>query len=99
MELREYLDRGVSPFHVVKTVTDRLREEGFEEIKYGDQKELKVGQGYFVSPFPTMAFAFFVNPKGSGLHIGLAHTDSPSFLLKPNPEMPEEPYLRVNVEP
>ncbi|MCR5624514.1 MAG: hypothetical protein K6G11_04640, partial [Lachnospiraceae bacterium] len=99
MELAEYLDRGVSPFHVVKNVIERLENEGFVGIKPGDSKELIDGKGYYISPYPSVVFAFRVNSKKSGMHIGLAHTDSPSFMIKPNPEMPEKPYLRVNVEP
>ncbi len=99
MKLEEYLNKGVSPYHVVKTVRERLLEEGFEELSIGDMKKTDGGKGYFISPYPSAIFAFRINPKKEGMHIAMAHTDSPSFLLKPDPEMPDKPYMRVNVEP
>jgi aspartyl aminopeptidase len=99
MELKEYLNRGVSPFHVVKEATEVLKKEGFTEVALGDGQALEPGKGYFMCPYPSSFFAFRVDPKKAGMQIAMAHTDWPSFLLKPNPEMPEGVYLRVNTEP
>ncbi len=99
MELKEYLEQGVSPYHVVKTAKERLQAMGFRELQTGDMEVPEAGKGYFISPYDSAFFAFRVNPEKQGMRIALAHTDSPSFLVKPNPEMPEKPYLRINVEP
>ncbi|MCR4897390.1 MAG: M18 family aminopeptidase [Lachnospiraceae bacterium] len=99
MELKEYLNRGVSPFHVVKEATEALKEAGFTEVKLGGGEPLEPGKGYYMCPYPSSFFAFRTDPGKAGMQIAMAHTDWPSFLLKPNPEMPEGVYLRVNTEP
>ena len=99
MEIKEYINAGVSPFHAVLTVKQRLAGAGFKELALGEDGALERGNGYYISPYPSVIFAFRVNEAKSGAHIALAHTDSPSFMIKPNPELPEQPYLRLNVEP
>ena len=99
MKLEAYLNAGVSPFHVVQTVKERLTESGFEEISFGADHKLAEGKGYLMTPYPSVLFAFRIDTWKRGMHIAAAHTDWPAFKLKPQPDIKDSSYLRVNTEP
>ncbi len=101
-DLTEYLKAAKSPYHAVLFAEDRLREAGFEKLDLTDKFELKAGGKYFLIPYPRALFAFRISDKatGSGIHIACAHTDSPTFRLKPMPDMDAKGGIRrINVEP
>lgn len=103
MDLTAYLDQGRSPYHVVAVVKERLREEGFTELAFDEDFRLATGGRYYVSPYPTVLFAFTVAGQitDGSMHIACAHTDFPCLKLKSHPEMTESgkpAMVRVNVE-
>ena len=97
----EYLDNSTSPFQVIKNSIAILEKEGFEELAFEQEWTLKKGGSYYVRLFDTAMYAFKVGRKVENdmiLRMAAAHTDFPSFRLKPNPEIKEKSYIKLNTE-
>lgn len=104
MNLLSYLDEGTSPYQVVSIVRERLSTAGFTELAFDEEFCVEPGGRYYVSPYPTVLFAFTAAEKicTGSMHIACAHTDFPCLKLKSCPELigKETPSMvRVNVEP
>lgn len=100
-QLMKFLDGGVSPYHVVKECKRQLEEVGFEELKLQDNWKIKNGGKYYVSPYPTMLIALTAGELTAGettLRIGMAHTDQPMMRIKPNADMAQKNYHKLNAE-
>ena len=101
-ELVDFLYDSPTAFHAVKNAKDVLNEAGFQELKECDKWELEKGGKYYVSKNSSALTAFIVGTgeiEEQGFKIVGAHTDSPGFRVKPNPEMiVEGNYVRLNTE-
>jgi len=100
-QLIDYLKAAKSPYHAVEFAAKRLKEAGFEALDFTKEFELKEGGRYYCTPYPTALFAFKVNKADAenGMHIACAHTDSPTFRIKPNPDMKSAGINKLNAEP
>ena len=96
MEFKESSDRLIKfigdatcSFTTVKTAEAMLKENGFTELKLGGIWKLKKGGNYYINVYDSSLMAFTVGKKYNGgmIRIVTAHTDSPSFSVKPHPEM------------
>ncbi len=101
-ELINFLYESPTAFHAVKNVKDTLEFEGFKELKEADRWNLEVEGKYFVTKNDSALIAFRVG-KGdiaeNGFKIIGAHTDSPGFRIKANPEITvENTYVKLNTE-
>ncbi len=97
----DYLDKSTSPFQVVKNSITILEQEGFEELFFEQQWVLKKGGSYYVKLFDTAMYAFKIGTNINEdlmLRMAAAHTDFPSFRIKPNPEIKEKSYIKLNTE-
>lgn len=100
-QLMNFLDKSVSPYHAVEECKKQLEESGFEELRLEERWEIKAGGKYYVSPYPSMAIAITVGDLKAGetvLRIGMAHTDQPMMKIKPNAEMTQKKYMKLNAE-
>ena len=100
-EVVEFIDESPSSYHVVKNCSDILDENGFERIMPREKWELKKGGKYFFKKSSSTIIAFTVGENfdaRKGVKIFGAHTDSPCFRIKPNPEMVTENMVRLNTE-
>ena len=98
---KEVIQQGITAFHVVEHGKKRLKQAGYQELEYGtDWSNLKAGD-YYTVPYPSMLIAFHIgaDEQQEGVRIAMAHTDSPCFKVKANPNMPGKYYVRANVEP
>lgn len=95
----DFIDRSPSCFHVVENLKKVLLTEGFIWLKEDEKWDLKAGGKYFVVRNGSSIISF-VMPEGkfSGFYITASHSDSPSFKLKENPELPGTGAVRLNVE-
>jgi len=85
----------------VKYSMEALIEEGFEELALSETFELKRGGKYFINVFDTTLIAFVVGKDIKDLkdiRLLAAHTDSPAFSIKPNPQLKTGKYGKLNVE-
>ncbi len=101
-DLIDYIYDSPTAFHAVAKVKEDLSIAGFVEIKQEEKWNLKKGGKYFVTKNDSALTAFVVG-KGEieekGFKIIAAHTDSPSFRIKPSPEMiVDNTYVRLNTE-
>ena len=101
-ELIEFIYKSPTAFHAVKSLKGILSGEGFKEIREEEKWKLEKGSKYFMTKNDSALIAFVVG-KGkiheNGFKIIGAHTDSPSFRVKPNPEMvSENTYIKLNTE-
>lgn len=96
----DFLDANPTAFHVVDTVKKELIAKGFTELFENADYKLNDGGKYFVIRNDSSILAFEMPKKqAKGFHVFAAHTDSPSFRVKEQPEMAfEDNYVRLNVE-
>ncbi|WP_111707107.1 M18 family aminopeptidase [Lutibacter citreus] len=100
--LIDFIYESPSPYHVVKNVKEILLTKGFSELKLTEKWTIQKGEKYFVCQNNTSLFAFIVGLEeieDNGFKIIAAHTDSPSFKIKPTPEISvEDKYVKFNTE-
>ena len=100
-EVIEFIDESPSTYHVVKNCSDILEENGFEKVMPREKWELKKGGKYFLKKSSSTIIAITIGKNfdvRKGFKIFGAHTDSPCFRIKPNPEMVTENMVRLNTE-
>ncbi|MBD5361931.1 MAG: M18 family aminopeptidase [Bacteroides sp.] len=90
-DIFDFMTAAVSNFNAVETIADLLRIEGFTELRESDFCwNVQPGGRHFVIKNDSAIFAFIAGeePAASPFRLIAAHSDSPGFRLKPNPEMP-----------
>ena len=95
------LKNSGSPYQVVECCEKQLKEAGFEKLKWDHLVAPGLGGRFYMKPYATMLIAFTTGAKRNfiqKIRMAVAHTDQPCFRVKPNPEMEEKGYLKVNVE-
>lgn len=101
-ELVDFLYESPTAFHAVENVENVLKGAGFEELLEGGEWKIEKGGKYYTTKNNSALIAFTVGSdeiKENGFKLIGAHTDSPGFRIKPNPEMVSEgAYLRLNTE-
>ncbi|MDV4150694.1 M18 family aminopeptidase [Clostridium sp. AL.422] len=102
LDLIDFLYKSPTAFHSVKTIKERLDLNGFNEIKECDKWNLQKDGKYYVIKNDSALIAFIVgngDVEEDGFKLIGAHTDSPGFRIKANPEMVSEgKYLKLNTE-
>ncbi len=95
----EFIDSCPTAFHVAGRIREELLKRDFTELKETEEWSLKSGN-YFVTRNDSAIISFKIPKKDfKGFHMIASHSDSPSFKIKENPEMPScGAYVRLNVE-
>jgi len=100
--LLNFIQESPSSFQAVESVQKLLVPLGFKELPFEEKWALVQGGKYYVTRNGSALIAFVVGegePANHGFRLIGAHTDSPSFRVKPLPEiMVEGHYLKLNVE-
>ncbi|MCR5477318.1 MAG: M18 family aminopeptidase [Lachnospiraceae bacterium] len=97
--LAAFIEKSPSRFHAVENVAKELAESGCEELSERKSWKIKKGGAYFVRRNSSSLIAFRIpKKKPDGFHIYAAHSDSPTFQIKPSPEMTSEGIVRLNIE-
>lgn len=100
-DLRALVDASPSPSHAVAELARRLGAAGFTELAEADRWELAPGGQHFVVRHGSL-IAFRVgsaSPAEAGLRLVGAHTDSPTFKVRPREDVRQAGYRLVGVEP
>lgn len=101
-QLIDFLYDSPTAFHAVANVKSTLEDNGFVEVKEADKWSLEKGGKYYTTKNDSALIAFTVGNgevEENGFKIVGAHTDSPTFRIKPNSEMiSENNYVKLNTE-
>jgi aspartyl aminopeptidase len=100
-DLIGFIDTSPSPFHAVVALTARLDAAGFTRLDERQRWSLEAGQtGYVVRDGGSLiAFRIGTAPLAeAGFRIVGAHSDSPTFRVRPNPDTTRAGYAMVAVE-
>ncbi len=99
-KLLDFISASQSAFHTVKTSSEILNKSGFTELKEHEDWSLTSGGKYYVTRNQSSIIAFVIPSCNSSLPymIAAAHSDSPTFKIKHNPESETAGYVRINVE-
>lgn len=99
-DLLQFIEKSPSMFHVVQNLKEELLKGGARELAEGENWKLETGERYFVTRNDSSLIAFTIPKKIiKGFHVMTAHSDSPSFKIKYQPEMVvEDTYVKLNVE-
>ncbi len=97
-DLLGFIHRSPSPYHVVRNLEEMLAKAGFTKLSEGKDYRLEKGGSYYVSRNGSALIAFRIPGSIEGFSIVSAHTDSPSFRVKDNPEIRKDGYITLNVE-
>ncbi len=102
-ELMTFLDNSLTGYHAVDNVRKELLSKGFTELSEKNVWMLESGGKYFVVRNASSLIAFGLPACGvekiRGFQVYAAHSDSPAFKVKENPEIGKEGvYLSLNTE-
>ncbi len=101
-DLMKFIDESHSQFQVCNNVEKRLEGNGYKRLNAADRWSLEAGGKYFISKNSSAFIAFEIgseNPAESGFRLIGSHTDSPTFKIKPNPEIVvDNSYVKLNTE-
>lgn len=99
-ELIEFIDKSPVSYFASHNIADMLDKAGFKKLCEEEEWQLKKGEGYYVERNQSSIIAFKLpKKKYKSLMMAAAHSDSPSFRIKPNAEnISDEKYVRLDVE-
>ncbi len=96
------LDESTCNFRAVSVIRRALEEKGFKELNPAESWQIQKGEKCYVVMNDSAIFAFIAgtgNPAETGFKIIAAHSDSPSFKIKPSPEIyGDGGIISLNVE-
>ncbi|ASS38413.1 M18 family aminopeptidase [Mogibacterium pumilum] len=97
--LMSFLDESPTAFHAVASIKKKLVANGYSELAESEKWDLTEGGRYFVTRNDSSIIAFSVpHFNFTGFMISAAHSDSPAFKVKENPEIVENGYVKLNIE-
>lgn len=100
-ELLSFLNCSTTPFHAVVEMKNQLIAAGFIELDESDDWQIESNHSYVITRNDSSIIAFH---SGDGLAIDQgwrmvgAHTDSPCFKVKPNPDIKSKHCAQLAVE-
>lgn len=98
-KLTDFLNKSHSPYHAVNHAKEILIEAGFEEIALDEKWDIKRGGKYVVSCYNSSLYAFTVGNADGMLRMAAAHTDCPTFRIKPDAVIRSSGMIKLNTEP
>ena len=98
-DLSSYLNASPSSFHAAHSAGLRLLEAGFARLEESEQWPVAAGKYFVIRGGALIAWVKQANAGPlTGFHIVGAHTDSPTFTLKPRPSSGRAGWLQAGVE-
>lgn len=100
LELIDFLHESSTAFQAVEIMKTDLLHLGYKELKGEENWKLKEGDKAFYTKNNSSLFMVQIgkNPLKNGFKMAGAHTDSPSFRIKPDAEILQDGFLKLNVE-
>ena len=101
-KLLDYINQSPTPFHATANAAAQLAAAGFKELYEGDAWDIVPGGKYFLRKNSSSFAAFIMGTAditAHGIRAIAAHTDSPFFAIKPNPQMSKNSHIKLNTSP
>lgn len=101
-DLLAFVDSGVSPFHAVAEMVRRLDDAGYTALDERERWAVAPGDRRYVVRDGGSIAAFVVGstpPADAGFRLIGAHTDSPTFRVRPRPDVVRSGYRALGMEP
>ncbi len=103
MNLIDFLNASPVNYLAVATLEEQLQAAGFHKIDPTKTiPEIHAGDKFYVTKNDSSLYAFRIGSKPlgeSGIRLICAHCDSPTFRIKPNPEIRmEKGFIKLNTE-
>lgn len=97
--LLDFIQASPSCFHVATNLADELKGLGYSELLPHEEWKLSPGGKYFTVKNASSIIAFRI-PRSAptGFTMAAAHSDSPTFKVKENPEKCDGTYVTLNTE-
>ena len=99
VKLLDFMKKSPTRYQVVANLEEALNEKGYTKLYTEQAWKLCRGGKYYVSPNGSTIMAFRIpsNPV-AGFMISAAHSDSPTFKIKDNPEKVGAHYVQLSTE-
>lgn len=97
----DYSYKSPVAFYSVKNCEKILGDNGFTKLDFGKKWELKNSSKHYVTVNDSALYVFEIGDKSASetsFRIAGSHTDSPGIKIKPNPEICENGFLKLNIE-
>lgn len=98
--LIDFIHQSPTPYHAIRTITQRLENAGFTELAENKPWNVKSGGSYYVVRDQSSVICFKIGLKSDfrGYRIVASHSDTPGFKLKPNSTLENPHYMKFNTE-
>lgn len=98
-EMLTFIDDSPSCFHAIANVKKDLQQAGYEELSEKQVWNISRGGKYYVVRNDSSLIAFHIPTVIKGFHVVASHSDSPTFKIKEEAQMPvENQYVKLNTE-
>ncbi len=101
-ELINFIYNSPTAFHVVENVARELESKGYKRLVLTEEWSIERGEKYYTTKSGSAIFAFDIGDQPlekAGIKMICAHSDSPGFKIKPDPEMiVDGKLLKLNTE-
>ena len=100
VEFLNFIKNTPTAYHAVNEIKNILLNSGYKELDENKPFDIKLGNKYFITRNLSSIIAFSLPNKINeyGFNITAAHTDSPTFKLKPNFKIDNGRYNMLNTE-
>lgn len=100
MDLIDFLHEASTAYNAVDIMRKELVTLGYKELKGDEDWKLQEGDKAFYTKNDSSLFMIQIGKDAlvKGFKIAGAHTDSPSFRIKPDAEIVQDGFLKLNVE-
>mgnify|MGYP001397070822 CR=1 FL=1 len=80
-DLMDFIDKSPSPFHVVNNTINRLKSNGFQQLKESECWDVKAGGAYYVERSSSSIIAFRIpNKKTDNTIFNIVHLYTHSII-------------------
>lgn len=101
-ELIAFINKSPSVYHAVKNLADMLLQNGYTQLEQNTSFKLKPSGKYFILNNGSAIIAWQMPKSGNasgGFRIIGSHSDSPTFKIKPSPEIQvKNHFVKLNTE-
>ena len=86
--LFNFINNSTSSFHTVLNAQSYLIKNGFEEVDFSEDWQLKADKKYFTKIYDSTLIAFIPHQNlREGMKIAVSHTDFPCLKIKPSADI------------